>query len=84
MKLKVSDRYQVVIPKKARETIRIDRHNSYMTVKKVTENEITYALVTDIEAHIEKYAGTLKNTAWQKSGMDAAKWIRKSRDQDWD
>ena len=39
----------------------------------------------DIEAIIEKYAGSVKpsETAWGKAGVDPTEWLRKMRDEEW-
>lgn len=80
MKVKVSDKFQVVIPKEARKKMHLKRGTSYMMVKKVSPGEITYSLLPNSKDSIEKYAGALKND-WGKNPVEK---LRKVRDTDWD
>ncbi len=85
MSLTVSSKYQVVIPKEVRKQLSI-KPGQKMRVKALPDGRAILEKddTPNIDTGIEKYAGTLKNTAWQKAGMDAAEWIRKMRDEERD
>lgn len=81
MKVKLSDKYQVVIPKEAREKMNLKRGGlNYMTVKRVTDSEITFVKSPRPGSGIEKYAGIAKG-AW---GEHPVAELRKQRDEEWD
>jgi AbrB family looped-hinge helix DNA binding protein len=83
MKVSVSPKYQVVIPKAVRKELNI-RPGQMVEVKATADGKVTITPPLSAEDIVKKYAGTLKDTAWQKEGVDAAEWIRKTRDKDWD
>lgn len=88
MKVTVSSKYQVVIPKKVRKEVGI--HPGQTIVVK-TDDKGNIVLRKDsgkqaIDQLLEKYGGILANadTEWKKQGLDAAVWLRKMRDEEWD
>lgn len=84
MSVTVSSKYQVVIPKEIRKKLAV-RPGQKIAKISVEGTKIVYETEPEeLESTIEKYAGTLKNTEWQKAGMDAAAWVRKMRDEEWD
>lgn len=90
MSVKVSKKYQVVIPKAVRKQVSI-KPGQKLTVKAGKDGSIVLKTesakkVDSLDEWIEKYAGVIKTseTAWGKAGMDAAEWIRKQRDEEWD
>ncbi|HEY1835518.1 MAG TPA: hypothetical protein VGG13_01725 [Candidatus Saccharimonadales bacterium] len=80
MKVKVSDKHQVVIPKAARRTMKLPKRGGYMTVKRVTPTEITYAILPSPAENIERFAGILKHE-W---GEQPSVKLHKMRDKEWD
>ena len=81
MKVTVSSKYQVVIPKKVRKELNIQPGQTLdvsadtdgtVIIKKESESEI--------DRLIDKYAGIAKG-AW---GDDPVKTIRQMRDEEWD
>lgn len=80
MKVKMSDKYQVVIPKSARKKMGIRRGNVYFFVKKITGNEITYSVLSENEDGIDAFAGILKSPDNPKPVEN----LRKMRASDWD
>ncbi|MGH9856842.1 MAG: AbrB/MazE/SpoVT family DNA-binding domain-containing protein [Acidobacteriota bacterium] len=81
MDLKVSSKYQVVIPKAVRKQLNI-KPGQKLRIDKVQGKSIVLSVPLSAEEHLAKYAGTLKDTPWQKEGVDAAEWIRRERDND--
>ncbi len=79
MQLKVSSKYQVIIPKAARQKMDLQRGSSYMTVKRVTDNEITFIKSPVANSDIEKYAGILKSA----KNTHPVENLRRMRDKDW-
>ncbi len=82
MKVTVSDKYQVVIPQEARKKLGI-KPGEKISIKSVSSTSITFEREPTMKELIEKSAGTMKNAPWHKEGTDAAVWIRRERDQDW-
>jgi AbrB family looped-hinge helix DNA binding protein len=78
MKVKLSDKYQVVIPKGARKKLNLPKGDVYMVITKVTNREITFA--KPAEASIMSYAGVAKD-AW---GPHPTAELRKQRDKEWE
>lgn len=76
--VKVSTKFQLVLPKKARRKMGIvDSSLGYtMRVKRVTETEITFERVASWRDFVGKFEG-----AW---GVEPVKTIRKIRDTDWE
>ena len=73
----VSSKYQVVIPKIARQKMGLDKtKGQHLRVKSVTQNEIVFRK----EPSIEDYLGAFKG-AW---GPNPTKRLRKMRDEEWD
>ncbi len=79
MEVTVSENYQVVIPKAARKQMGIVPGQK-ITISSVGDRFITYERHLTMEELLDKSAGTMKNTPWQKSKVDAAVWLRKERD----
>lgn len=79
MKVKMSDKYQVVIPLEARKKMGLRRGNVYFFVKKISGNEITYRVSNRDSGGIEAYAGILQS----KSNPKPVENLRKMRDTDW-
>lgn len=79
MKLTVSDKYQIVVPKEARKKLGL-KPGQKVTVKSVSKDTITFKREPTMEELLEKGRGTLKNTPWDKEGIDPAVWIRRQRD----
>jgi AbrB family looped-hinge helix DNA binding protein len=77
MKVSVSPKYQVVIPKNVRDKLHI-RPGQMVDVELTASGKISITPPPSAEELVDKYAGTLKNTAWQKKGVDAAEWVRKT------
>ncbi len=77
MKVKMSDKYQVVIPREARKKMNIQRGDVYLFVKKVTGNEITYSVSPGDD--IDAFAGILKS----QDNPKPVENLRKMRDKDW-
>ena len=71
----ISGKYQVVIPKAARKKMGLTDKGGFLVVKKVTENEITFAK----PRKLEDYFGIMEG-AW---GPDPVATIRKQRDEEW-
>jgi len=82
METTLSSKYQIVIPKAVRRKLDYKPGDKFIVTAVGDKLEISKAL----SAHeiISKYAGTLKNSAWKKEGIDAAVWIRRQRDRDWE
>lgn len=81
METTVSSKYQIVIPKAARKTLGL-RPGQKMHINKVTDTEITLSMPLSAKQFYAKYAGTLKESAWKKSGVDATAWVRDFRNKD--
>lgn len=81
MEVKVSSKYQIVIPKAVRKQLGI-KIGQKVNISDVTNNLVTLSKPLSSDEYIEYYAGTLTNTDWQKANLDAAFWLRKNRDQD--
>lgn len=78
MEVTISDKYQVVIPKAARKKLGI-KPGQKIIIDKVSNNSITYRRQPTMEELLDRGRGTMKNTPWQKEGIDAAVWIRRQR-----
>lgn len=83
MEVTVSDKYQVVIPKEARKKLGI-KPGEKIIVEKISKDSITYRREPTMRELLDRSRGTMKNTPWRKEGIDAAVWIRRERDNDWD
>lgn len=79
MKVTISNKYQVVIPKVARKKLNLGRDVPYMVIKNVTNNEITFSMPSTVPSSIESFAGILANE-WGKKPMEK---LRKLRDEEW-
>jgi AbrB family looped-hinge helix DNA binding protein len=83
MSVVISNKYQVVVPKKVRvqaglkpgQTVQVSYHGG----------KIILDVLPSINDIIIKNTGIIKtkDTAWGKAGIDAAEWIRKMRDEEW-
>lgn len=78
MKVKLSDKYQVVIPKGARKKLNLPKGDVYMVITKVTNREITFAKPAD--PSIMSYAGVAKG-AWSSHPVTD---LREQRDKEWE
>lgn len=88
MKVTVSSKYQVVIPKNVRKEAGI-YPGQKIDVKTDTKGNVVLKKDTGTDAIdqlLEKYAGILADarTEWKKQGLDPAIWVRKMRDEEWD
>lgn len=79
MEVTISDKYQVVIPKEARKKLGI-KPGQKITIKSFSTDSITFQRQPTMQELLDKSRGTMKNTPWQKEGIDAAVWIRRERD----
>lgn len=79
MQLKLSNKYQVIIPKAARKKMHLERGTSYMTVKRVTDSEITFVKSPVAGSNIDRYAGILKAA----DNPNPVENLRRMRDKDW-
>jgi len=86
MNTTVSTKYQIVIPKDVRKQLNI-KPGQKLNVRALANNSIIMQkdIALDNATFIQKYTGVIKraDTAWGKAGMDATKWLRKQRDEDW-
>lgn len=83
MDIPVSSKYQIVIPKAVRQQLGL-KPGQKLHIDSVVGKQVTLSAPLSAEEYLDKYAGSLRGTAWQKAGMDAAEWIRQMRDKDWD
>ncbi|MBA3758273.1 AbrB/MazE/SpoVT family DNA-binding domain-containing protein [Candidatus Saccharibacteria bacterium] len=83
MSLIISSKYQVVIPKAVRKQLSI-KPGQKVRVSATSDGRVILEKddTPDIEAIINKYAGTLKGV-WHNQGLSAEEWLRKERDA-WD
>ncbi len=81
MQVTISDKYQVVIPKEARQKLGV-KPGQKITVKQVDKNSITYEREPSMEELLERGRGTLKSAPWDKEGIDPAVWLRRERDKE--
>ncbi len=83
MEVKISRKHQVVIPKAARQKLRLPKDGGYMVVTKVTPTEITFTTrhdSTNTKKGIMRFAGIAAG-AW---GKDPVATVRAMRDSEWD
>ena len=81
MKVTVSDKYQLVVPKEARKKMGL-KPGQKVTVKNVQANTITFEREPTMQELLAQSRGTMQNTPWQKDGVDASKWLRQERDRE--
>lgn len=79
MRLTISDKYQVVIPREARKKLGI-KPGQQLIVEKVSKDSITYRRQPTMEELLDMGRGTLKDAPWDEEGIDPAIWIRRQRD----
>lgn len=75
----VSSKYQVVIPKEARQKLGL-RPGQKISVKRVGARTITLERAPTMDELLERGRGTLTGAPWDKEGIDPAVWIRRERD----
>ncbi len=83
METTVSSKYQIVIPKAARKQLGL-KPGQKLQINSVTDTEITLSMPLTAEQIYKKFAGSLKDSLWKQEGIDAAVWMRRQRDRDWD
>lgn len=81
-KVTVSTKYQIVIPKAVRRKLDI-KPGQKINVDSV-DGKITLQRVPTMQELLDRGAGTLQDSPWQKANMDPAEWIRQQRDAEWD
>lgn len=81
MDVTLSTKYQIVIPKDVRKHLGL-KSGQKLHISGVTSTGLTLSKPLTPEEYVERYAGTLTNTPWQKAGLDAAIWLRQERDKD--
>lgn len=81
MEVTVSDKYQVVIPKEARKKLGI-KPGQKITVASVGKDTITFKREPTMQELLDMGRGTMKNTPWQKEGIDPTVWLRRMRDEE--
>lgn len=79
MKVTVSSKYQIVIPKAVRRELGI-KAGQKLEVHSDAKGNISVTKAESVEDFINKYAGSLKG-AW---GADPAATLRRMRDEEWD
>ncbi len=77
--MKISSKYQVVIPKEARDKMGL-KPGQEISLLSVEKDTFTFKREPTMEELLEKGRGTMKDTPWQKEGIDPAVWIRRQRD----
>lgn len=83
MEVTVSSKYQLVVPREVRKRMGL-KPGQKVRIKKVTQNAVTFEKQPSMQELLDKSAGTMKNAPWQKKGIDAAEWVRRQRDTEWD
>jgi len=81
MQVTVSDKYQVVIPKDARKKLGI-KPGQKVSVKSVNNDTITFRREPTMKELLDQGKETMKNTPWEKEGIDPAIWLRQERDKE--
>ncbi len=81
MEVTLSSKYQIVIPKKVRIMMGVTSGQK-LQFGEVTPEGVMIRKQPTADEYIDKYAGSLKDTPWQKAGIDAAVWLRKDRDEE--
>lgn len=81
METTVSTKYQIVIPKAARKKLGL-KPGQRLHIQSVTDKQITFGVSLTAQEFLDKYAGTLKGTKWQKDGIDATQWLHEYRNKD--
>lgn len=81
MDVTLSTKYQVVIPKDVRRQLGL-KSGQKMHISEVTSTGLTLSKPLTAKEYVERYAGTLTGSPWQKAGVDAAVWLRNERDKD--
>lgn len=87
MNVKVSSKYQVVIPRAVRKQLGIKAGQKLNVAADENGNVVLKKDTTaNMDTLINKYAGSLKTsqTAWGKAGLSSTEWLRKQRDEAWD
>ena len=81
MDVKLSSKYQIVIPKAVRKQLNLESGQK-LHISKVTSTGLTISKQLTADEYVDRYSGVLKNAPWQKAAVDAAVWLRQERDQD--
>jgi AbrB family looped-hinge helix DNA binding protein len=82
MEVTVSSKYQLVVPKEVRKQLGI-KPGQKVRVKQVSGNTITFERQPTMQELLDNAAGSMKDTPWQKEGVDVAVWVRRMRDEEW-
>ncbi len=82
MEVTVSTKYQIVIPKEVRKRLGL-KPGQKVRISNVDDTQLTITKPLTTQEFLDKYAGIMRDTPWQKAGVDAADWIRKERDEEW-
>lgn len=78
LKLTLSDKYQLVIPKNERKKLGLTPGQQF-TVKSVGARTITFERQPTMKELLERGKGTLVNAPWDKEGIDPADWLSRQR-----
>ena len=81
MEVTVSENYQVVIPKAARKRLGIVPGQK-ISVSKIGDYSIIFERAQTMQELLQKSSGTMTDAPWQKTGQDAAVWLRQRRDEE--
>jgi len=72
--LQISDKYQLVVPRTARQTMHINKGRDVFRVKNVTEKEITFEKVASFEEFLGAFDSVFPD--------DTTQALRKMRDEE--
>lgn len=79
--MKLSDKYQVVIPKEIRREIGL-KPGQMLMVRPYGDDSLIITKEKSMDELLEKAANTPLYGPWVKENMDPADWIRKERDEE--
>ena len=77
----ISGNNRITIPSEVRKKLGV-RSGDRLIIDRATDKEIVLKKESSLDDIIAHYGGmiTVKTTAWNQAGVDAAMWIRKQRD----